>query len=101
MNQQPAKSFSLEQNIPNPFKFTTMFRYSLPERSNVLLEIFDTEGLTMDTLVKCEQEAGIWTIVWTAGEVFRPGTYFCRMTASGSESPSETFVQLRKMGLAK
>lgn len=101
MRKHPLTSCALDQNDPNPFHFTTTFRYSLSGRSKVLLEIFDTRGKQVDVLVKGEQEAGIWSVVWTAAEDLKPGAYFCRMTATSAERPGETFVQKRKIGLLR
>jgi len=56
-NQVP-KSFSLEQNYPNPFNPSTTIQFTLPQRSYVILKIFDLLGSEVETLVNRELPFG-------------------------------------------
>jgi hypothetical protein len=48
----------LEPNYPNPFRFETLIRYSLPERTTVFLAVYDVIGRLVREVVNAEQEAG-------------------------------------------
>ncbi len=72
--------FSLKQNYPNPFNASTTIKFSLPEASDVSIEIFDILGRHIQTLVSGNQSAGEHSIVWHADN--QPsGVYFYRIQA--------------------
>ena len=93
-----APKFALEQNRPNPFNSSTRINFSVGERSNVKIEIYDVKGALVRTLVNEQLEAGEWPIVWDGadahGSVMPSGTYVCKMTAG-------EFTQTLKMTLHK
>ena len=57
------KIFSLEQNYPNPFNPSTTIRFGVPNRSRVRIEIINTLGQRISTLVNEERDAGIGLII--------------------------------------
>lgn len=83
----PAQ-FELAQNYPNPFNPTTTISFSLPTASNVTLEIFNTLGQRVTTLVNQGLPAGVHQIVWdgsdSRGGDVASGVYFYRLSANGS-----------------
>jgi predicted acyl esterase len=85
--------FSLEQNYPNPFNPVTRIRFTLPERSRVVLQVFDILGQEVDVLVDGNMEAGSHLLEWDAA-AYAGGVYYCRLSAGGRTS-------LRKMILLK
>jgi len=87
------EEYSLEQNIPNPFNPITEIRFSLPEASDVCLEIFNIMGQRVQTLVNEPLEAGYHSYTWNAGS-YASGVYFTRLRAG-------TFVDTKKMILLK
>jgi hypothetical protein len=75
----------LHQNFPNPFNPVTMVTYSVPEKCNVTVEIYDVSGKRIECLVDKQQEKGSYAVEWNArnarGNSVSSGVYFCRLTA--------------------
>jgi hypothetical protein len=86
-------TFKLEQNYPNPFNPTTIIRFGVPERSNVVLKIYDILGSEVATLVNEEIDAGWYEKPFNAGG-YSSGIYLLRMEA-------ESYVNTKKMILLK
>ncbi len=91
--------FSVEQNYPNPFNPSTTIKYTLPEKSSVVVKIFSTLGEEVKTLTNTEQEAGIYKIVWNAMG-FSSGVYFYYVEVKSNTS-GEVNTAVRKMLLLK
>lgn len=85
--------FALEQNYPNPFNPTTKINYSIKEKGNVELKIFDLLGSEIATLVNEEKAPGNYEVFFDASNL-SSGVYLYTIK-SGS------FVQTRKMLLMK
>ncbi len=80
---QPA-GFSLAQNWPNPFNNATTLRYTLAQRAQVRLTLYDTSGRLVRLLAAGTQPAGEHQLrIEAAG--LPSGLYFCRMEA-GSDT---------------
>lgn len=91
-NEVPV-SFSLSQNIPNPFNSSTFITYTLPSTSNVMLKIYNITGKQIATLVNKIQPAGEYKISLSADN-FASGIYFYRLEAGD-------YVKVKKMILLK
>lgn len=89
--------YLLMQNYPNPFNPSTTITYSIPERSNVRLSIFNTLGQRVTELVNDTKEAGTYEQTYNASQL-SSGIYFYRIEAT-SVSNSKTFVETKKMVL--
>ena len=87
------KSFSLEQNFPNPFNPATEIDYRLAAAGHVTLKVYDVLGRTVATLVDGREEAGGYSATFNAGGL-PSGVYFYRLI-DGSYS------RIRKMLLLK
>lgn len=86
-------SFTLYPNYPNPFNARTTINYSLPQPSDVSLEIYDLLGRKVQTIYTGNQNAGEYSLMWDAAE-FSSGVYIYKLTAGG-------FEQSGKMTLLK
>ena len=54
--------FELAQNYPNPFRERTIIKYCVPEKMKIRLEVFDSKGNKLKTLVDEIKEAGTYKI---------------------------------------
>lgn len=88
----PLSAF-LEQNYPNPFNPTTKIKFAVPERSNVLIKIYDITGSEVLTLVNKEMEAGWHSFDFNANGI-ASGVYLIRMNA-GNYISTKKMVLLR------
>lgn len=72
--------FALLQNYPNPFNMTTDIAFTLPEHSNVSLEIYDVLGRKIINLLSGNLDAGRYTVSWDgndeSGDAVSSGMYF-------------------------
>ncbi len=84
---------TLLQNHPNPFNSFTTIHYSLPEPSDVHIEIFDLLGQRVDVLFDGYKPAGLHSLDWNADD-FPSGVYFTRLK-SGDKSQNIKMVLLK------
>jgi hypothetical protein len=85
--------FILEQNYPDPFNPSTTIRYGLPNRSHVLLTVFNTLGQQVAVLPNGEQEAGVHEVKFDASGL-SSGVYFYRMQTG-------SYVETKKLLLVR
>jgi hypothetical protein len=85
--------FELGQNYPNPFNPTTQISYSLPQKSQVALKVFNVLGMEVATLFSGVQEAGDYTATLDATR-FSSGIYFYRLQ-TGSVSITKKMVFIK------
>jgi hypothetical protein len=88
-----ANDFSLAQNYPNPFNPNTTINYTLGERSQVTLKVYDVLGSEVATLVNTSQEAGKHNVTFDASKL-ASGLYIYTLNAGN-------FVSSKKMMLLK
>ncbi len=85
--------FTLSQNYPNPFNPSTTMSFSIQNRAEVSLKIFNFLGEEVATLVSGNRDAGTHTVQWDA--TGQPsGVYFCRLLTTD-------FVQTEKLVLVR
>jgi N-acetylneuraminic acid mutarotase len=92
-NQGLPVAFALDQNYPNPFNPSTTIRYALPNRSRVILTVFNLLGEEVAHLVEEEKEVG-YHEVQLDGRNLENGVYFYRLEAGD-------FVQNKKLVLLR
>jgi hypothetical protein len=88
-----VNQFNLEQNYPNPFNPSTSINYTLAERSNVSIKVYDVLGEEVATLVNANQDAGAHTINFDASNL-ASGLYIYTLNAGN-------FTSSKKMMLLK
>ncbi|MBN1969342.1 MAG: linear amide C-N hydrolase [Candidatus Delongbacteria bacterium] len=67
---------------PNPFNPSTTINFSIQDRSNVELKVFNCSGVTVDELVNSQMESGTHSVVFNA-EGLASGTYYCSLKIDG------------------
>lgn len=79
-------TIKLYPNYPNPFNPTTRISYSLPEETVVHLNIFNTLGQHIKTLVSSPQDAGFHQILWDgtngSGKQVSGGVYLYQLNVN-------------------
>lgn len=74
--------FVLDQNYPNPFNNQTTLEYALTGSSEVLLEVYNTSGQLISTLVDTEQGEGRYEVFFDASGL-SSGVYLYRIIVDG------------------
>ncbi|MFH0733432.1 MAG: C25 family cysteine peptidase [bacterium] len=86
-------TFSLEQNYPNPFNPSTTINFSIPEKSNVSIKVFNSLGQIIEELVNSSYEPGFYSIQFNPAN-YSSGVYYYQMHAG-------SFIQIKKMMMIK
>jgi hypothetical protein len=87
------KEILLYQNYPNPFNPTTTIRFSLPQREQVTLKVFDVLGREVATLIDSKLNSGEHSELFE-GTNLSSGVYIYKLRAG-------TFIQTKKMLITK
>lgn len=78
-------TFDLKQNYPNPFNPSTVIAYQIPQSEFVTLEIYNSIGEKVRTLVDGTQETGFYQVQWdgknNSGNQLSSGVYLYRLSA--------------------
>jgi len=85
--------FKLEQNYPNPFNPSTIIKFAIPERINVVIKIYDILGGEITTLISQEMDIGWYEIKFNADN-YSSGIFIYRMKAGN-------YVSTKKMLMVK
>jgi len=85
--------FSLSQNYPNPFNPSTQINYDLPKSEHVKIEVFNTLGQKIRTLVNRQIPAGTHKVTLNATNL-PSGIYIYRIQAG-------KFIDMKKMVLLR
>ena len=92
------REFILEQNYPNPFNPTTAITFDLAKESTVTLNVYNTLGQRIRTLVAGRYRPGAYQVMWDgrddAGCAVAGGVYVYRLKA-------DAYTQARTMVLMK
>ena len=85
--------FELFQNYPNPFNSQTKIRFSIKQRGNYKLEIFNSTGQKTTDLFDKEINPGTYETGLNT-EDFSSGVYFYRLTGN-NKSEGKRFVLVK------
>ena len=103
-NQMYPREYALAANFPNPFNPQTTISYQLPYLSQIKLEIYNTLGQRIRTLVAKQQAPGVHQVVWDgrndSGIQLASGIYMVTFIAQASNS-NQQFKQTGKLLLTK
>lgn len=86
--------FNLSQNYPNPFNPSTNIQFSLPKASNVKLEVFNSIGVLVATLIDDQKPAGFHTVRFDASR-YSSGMYFYRLIAGNSVIATKKMILIK------
>lgn len=96
-------NFRLYQNYPNPFNPSTKFKFSLPEKANVIIEIYDILGQKIYEFPERIFEPGIYEEEWNGidnqNSKVSSGIYFLKLNAKSGHN--KVFTDIKKMVLMK
>jgi uncharacterized protein (TIGR02145 family) len=92
-NSSIKTEYNLLQNYPNPFNPSTTISFSLPERSKVVLSIYNELGQKVAVLFNGEKTAGLNNVQWNANG-FSSGVYFYVLS-------TENYRAIKKLLLMK
>ncbi len=90
--------FIVHQNFPNPFNPETEIRFALTRDSHVVINIYNTLGQQIGTLIDTQYAAGFHSMRWDGkdrnGRPVSSGVYLCQIQAGA-------FSQVKKMSLIR
>lgn len=93
LSEEVPSIFSLGQNYPNPFNPTTKIKFTIPENSNVTLNIHDVTGKIIATPLSGNLSPGIYEYEFNATSL-SSGIYFYTLK-------SKNFQITKKMIISK
>jgi len=96
---ETADDYRLHPCYPNPFNPATTIRYDLHKTATVTLNIYDLRGTVVNTLVRENQQAGTYSVIWDGKDANQrsvsAGVYLYRMQTN------DGFIRTGKMILLK
>ncbi len=84
-NIPDPSEFALEQNYPNPFNPKTLIRFRIPEAERVSIQVFNSMGEKVRTLINETKNPGGYQVLWDgmsdSGQQLSAGTYLIVLQA--------------------
>ncbi|MBN1416240.1 MAG: family 43 glycosylhydrolase [Bacteroidales bacterium] len=97
-NVEEAEKTIWHRSYPNPFSRSSVITYSIPERSLVLLEIFDMLGRKVCTLENTVREPGRYNVEWSIDNGgqrnVQSGIYLCILRATGTRQTYQSACRM-------
>ena len=85
------EKITISPPYPNPFNPITIIKYGIPEKSDVLIEIYNIQGRLIDKSVRPDMKAGYYTFTWN-GSNQSSGIYLIRMKISNTVQNYRTIL---------
>ncbi len=89
----PAR-YHLSQNYPNPFNPSTNIQFTLPRTSEVKLQVFNSIGMLVATLIDEQRPAGSYTSTFNASNN-ASGMYFYRLTVGNRVISTKKMILIK------
>ena len=87
-------NFSLDQNYPNPFNPTTTIKFTVPEKSELSISVFDITGKLVTKLIdNAEFSTGEYKVTFDASNL-ASGTYIYKMQTK-TQSISKKLILMK------
>ena len=88
-NDNELRSFTLDQNYPNPFNPSTTINFQTAQSDNAMINIFNTNGQIVKTLMNHNVNAGNHSVVWdgkdNSGNTLSAGAYIYKLETGNQE----------------
>ena len=91
--EQIPNSFMLHQNYPNPFNPETKISFELSDKGNVKLNIYNSLGEKLKSLIDKQLEAGSYSVKFEAGN-YPSGVYYYKL-AFKDQSETKKMILLK------
>lgn len=85
--------FYLSQNYPNPFKYKTVIKYCVPDKTLIKLTVLDTDMKIIEELENEVKDPGTYEVEFNGSEV-PDGIYFYQLRA-------KDFAEIKRMVVMK
>jgi hypothetical protein len=92
-NSTIVTDYNLSNAYPNPFNPETIIKFSIPQKENVTLEVFDINGKSVRLLLNSQFNKGAYNVTFNA-EGLASGIYFYRLSA-GNFSDTKKLILLK------
>jgi hypothetical protein len=87
-----VENFNLEQNYPNPFRNETVLRFTLPQKANVKLSLYDMHGRLVKQIVNETKDKGTHVVNFN-GITLTSGLYYYKIQAGEFSAVKKMTIQ--------
>jgi hypothetical protein len=87
-----TEGFRLEQNYPNPFRNETIVKFTLPQKANVKLSLFDMHGRLVKIIVNETKDKGTHAVNFN-GVTLTSGLYYYKIQAGDFSAVKKMTIQ--------
>lgn len=75
-----GQGMKLFQTYPNPFCVSTLISFYIPEKTQVILSVYNINGQEIARLLDEIKDAGYHQVVWNENQKIKAGIYFIALT---------------------